>query len=133
MSLPEQMQKIKGFFNFHEGPLGTIIHALLLIGVGIGGYLIGSKSTAEEGVAVFSPSAQVISSAPIIPATTTKEEVKTGEGEKAFVASAKGTKYHRIDCPGATTIKEINRVYFGTEEEAKKAGFAPAANCPGLH
>lgn len=50
----------------------------------------------------------------------------------AYVASVSGSKYHRLDCPGASAIKEENKLYFSTKEAAEAAGYAPAANCKGL-
>lgn len=50
----------------------------------------------------------------------------------AYVGSRNGTKYHLPACPGAKRIKEENRVWFATKEQAAAAGYAPAANCPGL-
>lgn len=38
--------------------------------------------------------------------------------------------YHRSDCPDYDRVSEKNRVYFKTEEEAKKAGYRKARNCP---
>lgn len=49
-----------------------------------------------------------------------------------YVASKNGTVYHYPWCPGAKQIKEENKIYFNTKEEAKKAGYRPAANCDGL-
>jgi len=49
-----------------------------------------------------------------------------------YVASKNGSSYHRPDCPGAKQIKEENKIWFKTEEEAKRAGYKPAGNCPGL-
>jgi len=49
-----------------------------------------------------------------------------------FVASKNGTKYHYPWCSGAQSIKEENKVWFATKEEAEKAGYAPASNCKGL-
>lgn len=45
------------------------------------------------------------------------------------VASSGGTKYHKLDCPGADNIKESNKVYFDSIEQAKAAGYTPATNC----
>lgn len=50
----------------------------------------------------------------------------------AFVGSKEGSVYHLISCPGAKSIKQENKIFFGDEEEAKRAGYRPAANCPGL-
>ena len=49
-----------------------------------------------------------------------------------YVASKSGTKYHLPWCAGAQAIKESNKIYFATKEEAEKAGYAPAANCKGI-
>jgi hypothetical protein len=49
-----------------------------------------------------------------------------------LVASKNGTKYHFLWCPGASTIKEENKIYFTSKEEAEKAGYKPAVNCKGL-
>ncbi len=52
--------------------------------------------------------------------------------EGKYVASKKGTAYHYPWCPGAKQIKEENKIYFDTKEEAEKAGYKPAGNCEGL-
>ena len=49
-----------------------------------------------------------------------------------FVASRNGSSYHLPDCPSAKQIKEENRIWFQTADEAKRAGYKPAGNCPGL-
>lgn len=51
---------------------------------------------------------------------------------KIFVASKNGKKYYYAWCESAKIIKEQNRVWFSTQEEAEKAGYSPAANCKGL-
>lgn len=50
----------------------------------------------------------------------------------AYVASKNGTKYHLPWCPGASQMKEENKVWFATVADARAAGYEPAANCPGL-
>ena len=58
----------------------------------------------------------------------------TQEGSviKSFVGSKNGAVYQYPSCPGAKQIKEENRIYFSSRGEAEKAGYRPAANCPGL-
>ncbi len=46
-----------------------------------------------------------------------------------YVGSKNGSKYHAPWCPGASQIKEANRIYFNSEEEAQVRGYTPAANC----
>lgn len=47
------------------------------------------------------------------------------------VVSKKSTsmKYHFLWCPGAKQIKEENKIYFNSEEEAISAGYSLAGNC----
>lgn len=49
-----------------------------------------------------------------------------------IVASKTGKKYHFPWCAGAHQIKEENKVWFANAEEARLAGYTPAANCRGL-
>jgi hypothetical protein len=49
-----------------------------------------------------------------------------------YIASKSGTKYHFPWCSGAKRIKEDNKVWFSTKDEAEKAGYTPARNCKGL-
>jgi len=48
------------------------------------------------------------------------------------VASKSGTKYYYPWCSGVSRIKEENKVWFNSIEEAKSAGLTPASNCTGL-
>jgi hypothetical protein len=60
-----------------------------------------------------------------------KETVqKTSEGN--FVASQTGSAYYALWCAGASRIKQENKVFFTTKEEAEQAGYAPAKNCKGM-
>lgn len=49
-----------------------------------------------------------------------------------YVASKNGSAYHFPWCPGAKRIKEENKIWFQTKEEAETRGYKPAANCEGL-
>ena len=49
--------------------------------------------------------------------------------EFRVVASKNGSKYHFLWCSGAKQIKEENKIYFNSEEEAVAAGYTLAANC----
>ena len=53
-------------------------------------------------------------------------------GETQYVGSKNSDKYHLVTCPGASQIKEENKVYFASKEEAQKAGYSPASNCKGI-
>lgn len=49
-----------------------------------------------------------------------------------YVGSKNSDKYHLPDCPGALRIKEENKIWFSSKEEAENLGYGPATNCDGL-
>lgn len=63
---------------------------------------------------------------------TTLNSTQTPQNEKQIVASKNGEVYHYVWCSGAKRIKEENKIYFNSKEEAEKAGYRAAKNCPGL-
>ncbi len=48
---------------------------------------------------------------------------------KNIVASKGGKKYYFIWCKGVENLKEKNKVYFSSEDDAKRAGKTLANNC----
>lgn len=84
-----------------------------------GGTVVGAVS-ASKGVHIASSTLEMA------PAGSVSAE--TGE----YVASRNGTKYYLQSCGGAGRIKEENKVWFQSVEEAVSAGYTPASNCPGL-
>lgn len=52
--------------------------------------------------------------------------------EGKYVASKSGTKYYLPSCSGVKRIKEENKIWFASVEDAQAAGLTPATNCPGL-
>jgi hypothetical protein len=49
-----------------------------------------------------------------------------------YVASRSGSAYYYPWCAGAAKILPANQRWFASEEEARRAGYAPAKNCRGL-
>ena len=49
--------------------------------------------------------------------------------QASVVASVNSDKYHYQWCTGAGRIKEINKIYFQSAQEAENAGFTLANNC----
>lgn len=62
---------------------------------------------------------------PVVPVALTAATAK-------YVGSKSGTKYHLTTCASGQRIKPENQIFFSTAAEAEAAGYAPAANCPGL-
>lgn len=61
------------------------------------------------------------------------DDIKTTQNNGVVVASKSGTKYYYPWCTGVSKIKEENKIWFNSIEEAKQAGLTPASNCTGLN
>lgn len=74
--------------------------------------------------------------APAAVAVVKRGTESTGSAESTaggkYVASKSGSAYHLPWCSGAQRIKEENKIYFNSKEDAEKAGYHPAGNCKGL-
>lgn len=108
---------------------GIILVSLISFGVG---RLTAPQPVAPEPIVIEN----AIPAAELSQNEIPKEEEESGGGVASqvgkYVASISGTKYHLPDCSGAKRIKEENKVWFNSKEEAEKAGYEPAGNCPGL-
>lgn len=49
--------------------------------------------------------------------------------EFQFVASSRGKYYYPIDCSLANGLKEENRIYFKTQQEAEESGYVYNTRC----
>lgn len=106
---------------------------LLITLVGFGGFGLGRLSKISEErspVRMFQES--VLLSRAAERGDETTPSFLEGTSPQQFVASVSGTKYHLPWCSGASSIKEENKIWFSTSDEARLAGYEPAANCPGL-
>lgn len=112
--------------------LVLIFSSSLAFGLGIlVGKDMGAKSPKDEFWIEQLP--QKAAPAALIKAVSEPVPEKAAEPEaKVYMASKNGTKYYLPSCSGAKRIKEENRVWFGTKEEAEAAGYSKAANCKGL-
>lgn len=117
--------------------------AVLIVIVAFGGFALGRASVTQEVPAVAIYGAFPAQSAPVGPKTalggvnqaqvvnhTAPSGTSIQGGE--FVASKTGTKYHFPWCPGAQSMRDENKIWFATKEEAERAGYTPASNCKGL-
>ena len=123
----------------------TLYGAVLIFLVGIGSFGLGRLSVMTVGAPNAASDSRVIllaTSTKLIPATSTFSSVGATAVAPSppsqhsvsgpYVGSKSGTKYYLVSCSGVKRIKETNKVFFATKDEAAAAGYAPAANCPGL-
>ena len=128
MIIKETHEKIKAFVLFREGDIHILFVALMLILVGSSAFGLGRLSMVSKESPVIEYSSQLASPS----VTSEKGAIEEAMPSGAVVASKKGTKYHFPWCSGAKTIASENKVTFSSTEEARKAGYTPAANCKGL-
>jgi hypothetical protein len=110
----------------------------IVAGASLAGYGLGRVSVLEAmPVAVQEPGEASVGQ--VGPLSSSAQESDTGLGKgvgvgpaAGVVASKNGTKYYPPWCAGAKRISETNKMQFASAEAAKKAGYAPAANCKGL-
>jgi len=97
--------------------------AVLMCLIGVFSYQLGQSSieTAKgEGSGQQNQAGIIFTDAP---------EMQLPQTAVRVVASSGGTKYHRLDCSGADSIQEDNKIYFDSIDLAQAAGYTPAANC----
>jgi hypothetical protein len=137
------MEKIKQFIVSEKGK--DILIVIIVILVGLGSFELGrlSKENSSSGIKIEYPNQdQNQGASPILSeesfqtssqATTAKTSPatskETSSAGKAFFASSRGSKYYSLGCSAGKSIKQGNRVYFTTGEEAQSAGYTLSSSC----
>jgi hypothetical protein len=132
------MEKIKQFIESNKGK--DILIILIIILVGLGSFGLGrlSKNDQNSGLKVeydgqeanainsidLNNLSNLSSNSDLIP-----QNKKLISGSGNFFASSRGSKYYSTSCSAGKTIKQENRVYFITAEEAEKAGYELSSSC----
>ncbi|MEX0930874.1 MAG: hypothetical protein WDZ68_01135, partial [Candidatus Paceibacterota bacterium] len=103
----------------------TLFFAILIVLIATTSFGLGRAS--------INPVAQNTQAAGIImtESEVVEEKVVT-DTEQRLVGSKNSDKYHLPHCPGASRIKDENKVWFSSEDEARSMGYIPAANCEGI-
>jgi len=131
--------KIKDKIYRHEKDIkirNDLYVVILILLVGTASYGLGKISSFEKNktpISILKTKEYMLSTVlegTSIIKTENQPTSQTGGGE--FVAAKSGTKYYYPWCSGVSRIKEENKVWFNSIEEAKAAGLTPAANCAGL-
>ena len=129
------MQKIKLFIESEKGE--DILVVLIVILVGIGSFELGrlSKSDRSGGIKIeyTDPSALespggVSETANVLSALSSAAPAQN-KPRGGYFASSRGTKYYPADCSAGQSIKESNKVWFETRDEAERAGYELSSSC----
>lgn len=125
--------KVNAFFTDHRSDLFI---AFLVVLTGTASFALGRLSRGgPTPYPVRFEEANALAGVPITVAPVAASHARDGEAvvqSGAYVASKNGATFHLPTCPGAKRIKEENKRWFSTKEDAVRAGYRPAANCPGI-
>ncbi|MFA6585714.1 MAG: Ada metal-binding domain-containing protein [Candidatus Paceibacterota bacterium] len=126
------MEKIKlTIMNFIESDKGKdIMVVIIIILVGLGSFGLGrlSKDSSNEGIKIDYGNQEANAISSLNQNTNTSQNTQKSISGN-FFASSKGSKYYSTSCNAGKTIKQENRVYFDTSEEAESAGFELSSSC----
>lgn len=124
------MEKIKLFIESEKGK--DILIVVIVILVGLGSFELGrlSKENSREGIKIEYSNQNSNQSANVVSATESNyPRTQSSNSGKNFFASSRGSKYYTLGCSAGKTIKQENRIYFATGEEAQKAGYTLSSSC----
>lgn len=116
-----------------------LISAVALMGISAFG--LGRLSAPDQLTAVALcdglsshtiPTTNLAAAAAPVASSNTLGEREVTSSTAHYVASKNGTVYHLPWCAGAQRIKDANKVWFASKEEAEAAGYRPASNCKGI-
>ena len=136
MRLTDTQNKIKSYLaqiaNSPDLPRDAFVVLLILL-VGTGAFALGRLSAAEttrksELSVTGRPVQNIAATSGISPPNTPQNTAALG----MYVGSRSGKTYHLPWCSGAKRIKEENKIWFQSKEEAEGRGYAPAGNCKGI-
>ena len=113
----------------------ALFYGLLILLVGVSSFGLGRWSIAEEVPKTQAANVQFTQTPEKVvesESVTVGASAPTVNTQGQYVASKNSNKYHLPWCSGAKRIKEENKVWFQSKEEAASKGYTPAANCPSL-
>ena len=117
--LPHSAEKVKDWFRQNRTDLLT---ALIIFLISMASFGLGRLSVSlpqKESIHIEDPVSFEAQGADL-------------SKDNSFVASKSGSVYYAVWCSGVSRIREENKVWFRTKEDAKAQGYRPAKNCPGM-
>lgn len=123
------MGKIKQFLESNTGK--DVMVVLIVVFVGIASFELGrmTQKHSEGGLKIDykAEEANVLSTGIVNESIIDQNTASQPKGN--FVASKNGTKYYGITCSAGKSIKEENKIYFATADDAINAGYTPSTAC----
>jgi hypothetical protein len=102
-------------------------YSLLLVLIAVVSFGLGRMSMIEPSAA--QQASVILTKQPVGTTTAVGVDNVSPAKQMQLVGSKNGSKYHAMWCPGAAQIKESNKVFFASPQEAQAKGYIQAANC----
>ncbi len=121
---PSVSNEVKQFLKSEKGKDFLVIMVVVL--VGLGSFELGrlSKNSNNAGIRIeYADQGANVSQAAF------STEAYANTAGKNFFASSKGSKYYPLGCSAGNNIKQENKIYFNTREDAEGAGYELSSAC----
>lgn len=142
MSIKDFTEKIKSFWVNNKDKIYSqetglkikddLFIVILIFLVGLSSFGLGKISSLEKRkvpISILNAQESIYVSV----SESIQIDKKENTTEKGIVVASKsGTKYYYPWCSGVVRIKEENKVWFNSIEEARSRGLTPASGCIGL-
>ena len=126
MSIHDIGSKIKGRLGLDHIAL---INMVVIVLVGICAFGLGRISAQspkiDESIAILDSQAVPYKS----PISSFIKEDTNSTTKGQYLASKNGKLYYNVGCSGANRIKEENKIWFNTKEEAESRGLTMSSTC----
>lgn len=146
MSIPKTLEKIKSLAQNSRNK--DILSILTIIIISFGSFFLGRNSATNNTTSQVS----IIGASSVVNQNNSSKYAKTapytqndlndnmmGDSNTGvdvniyakgnYLASSRGKKYYPVDCPASQNIKEANRIYFKTANEAESKGYTLSTSC----
>jgi hypothetical protein len=122
------MQKIKFFLESEKGK--DILIIVIIVLVGLVSFELGrlSNKNRDNGLKIENISDK-IGFIDFSSNNTKSDGLKNNTNEDNYFASKSGKKYYSITCGAGKTIKQENRIYFSSVNEAISKGYELSSAC----
>lgn len=147
MSINDYIEKIKYFIGTEKGK--DILTVIIVILVGLSSFGLGrmSKNTSvadlssthltmpanalmgQESAINGLNEANIGSKRVLSTIKSTQKDTDISAKSGNFFASKRGHKYYTNGCTSGNNLKEENKIYFQTKEEAERAGYTLSSSC----
>ena len=114
--------KVKQWLNENRENLIISFSVFLVAIISFNAGRIYSTASLNQGVELINNHGEFSVSA-------TSKDLNKEKLDLRVVASENSDKYHFLWCSGVKRIKEENKIYFSTDQEAQSKGYTLAGNC----